>query len=226
MRFKFLSHVKGSTGGIGTSATPPASAFPVDGVGLVKRMALLAMRLASVDRLDANSASQILTSSYRLKMCRIHAGMYSAEMVERQSGGDGANKQFIGEPISHCVPAVHLKAAITILTRRARPQPTSVSLLDESPESAFRVASPGCKHSQWAVRLGIARHVPAFVMASAPAVTYMRLIAAFNGACSWVSLGLHLEALLSGVMRTAVSAARPPYFTRIYGQPGSTGAWL
>ncbi len=80
------------------------------GVGLIKRVAVLTLRLSSVHhKAKANAAVQILSLRHGFQVLWIHADRGTAEVVNHVTGWDGGNGQGVGEAVSK--PSLHILAA-------------------------------------------------------------------------------------------------------------------
>jgi hypothetical protein len=78
-------------------------------------MAAWAVRFRCVQRRETLAAEQILSMSYRFKVRRVYAVMDSAKMIERQPFRDGADDQFIGEPVCVCeIPVTNAELSVVI----------------------------------------------------------------------------------------------------------------
>ena len=84
----------------------PFALMPV-GVGLVKRMTLLAMGQGT------RISPRILTARDGLKMSGVHARLVPANMVNGQTDRDRSYQQFVGEPMGADVPFVEPKDPVT-----------------------------------------------------------------------------------------------------------------
>ena len=74
----------------GTAVSPLSVAQA--GVLLVPRMAVLAVRLASMASPHADAAQDVLALRNYFQMRRVHAGAVSAEVIELEPGRDGADE--------------------------------------------------------------------------------------------------------------------------------------
>lgn len=159
-----------------------------------ERMAVLAFQF-----LSRRAASVILLISDRLKMIRVHARVYAAEMIKLKSFRDCAYGKLIGPSMGQDSPALPIGKATIPPKTMGSPEPTRISKLHLCPEPfGWSPAQPliaGAR--QW---IGVS--LPTLIMNLAPATGMTRGVTVRD-----VTLRLHRKLSPFGVMRRGVTSA-------------------
>lgn len=196
------------------SASAPWMVFPWPRIRLRKLMPALAVRFLCIDGNDAYPTSDIDAMGNSFQVGRVDARSITTEMIPFESPCGSSYQERVG-----CYPPpVDLNPTVAILEKIAHPDPTVIGTarIGARPESQDVVAT----NVGWLSGSSIASFVPAVVVELAPATAYGPSLAAIDRASG--NLGLHRGLILSGVMRTAVNAARPLHFTRLKETAGAT----
>lgn len=195
-----------------TGAADAVSVFGDCYVITCVRMAMHAMRKAAVPCGKRLAPEQILPMRDSFEMARTNAkSMFTgsstwaraisvvAEVVDVHFCGNFTERKKIRELVRRPSDP-SLEGAVTPSGARTSPEPTIVSLVDLLPKASL---------DGWRL-IKLARLPFALVMSPAQMTDAGLRGAAFFGAGKVGNLYSHLELILSGAMRTAVSAARPP----------------
>lgn len=157
-----------------------------------------------------------------LQVIGINAALVSAQMVNFAPSRYWPSMKLVAKTVNpDALPRADLESAISSRFV-ASPEPTRsqlrtvdwqrASLIDPSPKP-LNCGSAGSSVPRRFDDGGIAPFVPAVVVHLAPIPRSHWASATFNRAETNGSVRSHREPHLSGVMRTGVTASRPPYFT-------------
>ncbi len=144
-----------------------------DGVRWGVSVAVDALRLSHVASDDRIASPHVDARRDGLKVVGVHAVTHTAEVVELQALGNGADQKFVDVSMSTDHAFAIEDDAVARVVHGTYPQPTSVGLLDLLPEPIDT--------RRWVVR--IAPMEPAHVVGSAPAAPVMSLATPSNRAC-------------------------------------------
>lgn len=170
-------------------------------------------------KLASGATPHVLQVSNRIKVVWANTKNHAAEMVKLQTFGNGADHQFIGDPVGSVRSLEDGESAVALPVTLARPKPTRAEVrskrrqwavfIDVGPESLLvaNVVRRECH-----VGHNIAVGIPAVVMAPAPAASGGRFLAVGYKASG--NVGRHRESSFLGVMGQDVSASLPSNYTR------------
>ena len=87
------------------------------------RMSFRTVSFAVVHCCDSNTSQNILATSYDFKMSRVHAKTITTEIVNRHSGGDVINQQFIGKSVGKDISLATNKPKLSVSLTNNTPLP-------------------------------------------------------------------------------------------------------